>query len=61
MECYILSSRKGTDTCNNMDKSFFFFFETSKVFIRRKRSIVCVDRYTGELTERVPESLSHGN
>ena len=60
MECYILSSRKGTDTCNNMDESFFFF-ETSKVFIRRKRSIVFVDRYTGELTERVPESLSHGN
>ena len=36
--------------------NLFSFFETSKVFIRRKRSMVCVDRYTGELRER---SLSH--
>ena len=28
--------------------------ETRKVFIGRKRSIVCVDRHTGALRERVP-------
>ena len=33
--------------------------ETSKVIIRRKRSTLCVDRHTGELTERVPDSQSH--
>ena len=33
--------------------------EASKVFIRRKKSTVCVDRHTSGLTGRVPEFLSH--
>ena len=33
--------------------------EASKVFIRMKKSTVCVNRHMGRLRGRVPELLSH--
>ena len=35
--------------------------EASKVFIRRKKSIIHVDRNMGRLKEQVPESHPHGH
>ena len=35
--------------------------EASKVFIRRKKSIIQVDRHMGKLKKQVPESPPHGH